>query len=1148
MMIKVFYRCLFFFLAGTSLVWGQDASGTIGGMVLDPSNSAVPNAKVTLTDVNRSQVVRTVTTNASGNYAATFLPVGTYAVKVEAPGFKTEEQTQIVLNSSDDLKINIKLQVGSTNETVEVTADVAAVELGSPASATTIEGKQISELALGTRNYEALVALMPGVASNAVDDLYVGNSLPSGAANTVPFSINGQRNSSNSWTVDGADNVDRGSNQTLSTFPSVDAISQFKVERTAYTADTGRAGGANINVVTKSGTKSFHGTIYEFFRNDALNANLWSNNANNVNVVNGKAKITPVRWNDYGFTIGGPIYIPGKFNKEKNKTFFFYSQEWRRIINYATFNPTAVPTTGMLTGNMLQPVCVQFSGTTCVLTGTQIAPSLFNPNSQAYIKDIFSKLPLLSGTTVAATTSLFAPVRNIYNSRQEMGRIDHQFNDRFSIWGRFTIDDIPTTEAGGLFSQSSVPLMATTQTNSPGRGAVIHFVNILTPTINNDAYFNFSQSAIVTVPLGLSARANSPDINPALAFPNPEGVVPTVAFTSGSSANGAGPYNDYNRNYAWFDNLYWTRGRHSVKFGVSVNRYQKTENANSGQGTFTFTNTGVPTGTSAFQPSWANFLLGTVATFTQPSMDVTPNVWSWQTEAYVQDDYKMTPRLTLFYGVRWSFFGQPTDAGGLMDNFDPILYNKANAPKIDPATGNVVPGTVGWQTNGIIIGGKNSPYGDTISNNTYKNFAPRLGLAWDPVGDGKTAIRMGYGMFYDATLFGTYEQNIFADPPIVSSVTYTNTNFSNVTAGTAGISPLGPLATSVLTLHATQIPNSIPYSQQWNFTIQHRFKGGWVLTTAYVGSKGTHLLALVDINEAYPGLALAAGLHAAGTNTVFTSTDQAHINAVRPYQGFGPINALETQFDSSYNSLQTQLQKNFGGAGLIGLSYTYSKVMTDAGSDRSNTPQNTYNFSADRGPAPFNRTQVLTANYVYTIPTFRHSAAFIRQAIGGWELSGIISAYTGQPSTVSTSSVDPAGVGLLANTGNISNRPDQTCDGNANAPHQYGGAAQEAAQGLNWFNTKCWANVPQGLVRPGNTGRYTVVGPGFFNWDASLYKNFSLTGDGRIKLQMRGETFNALNWVNPLGFASTNITATNFGQISSFRAARRMQIGAKIIF
>ena len=248
----------------------------------------------------------------------------------------------------------------------------------------------------------------------------------------------------------------------------------------------------------------------------------------------------------------------------------------------------------MLSGNMIQTVCTQFSGTTCVLTGTQIAPSLFNPNSQAYIKDIFSKLPLLSGNTVAATTSLFAPVRNIYDSRQEMGRIDHQFSERFNMWGRFTIDDIPTAEAGGLFSQSSVPLMAATQTNSPGREAVIHVLNTITPTIYNDAGFNYSKARSSPFPSGLTARANSPDINPTWPSPIPKVSSPRSLQQRIQTANGRGPYHDYNRNYAWFDNLTWIKGRHALSFGFSVNRYKKTENADTAQGTFSFTTTALP--------------------------------------------------------------------------------------------------------------------------------------------------------------------------------------------------------------------------------------------------------------------------------------------------------------------------------------------------------------------------------------------------------------------------------------------------------------------------------------------------------------------------------------------------------------------------
>jgi hypothetical protein len=1149
-----YFSALFVYLAIS--LSAQEVTGTIGGTILDPTGAAVPQAKVAIINLDRNQVVRTITTEASGVYSAPFLPVGSYAVRAEAAGFKTETHSGIALNVNDVLKINLTMQVGAVTETVEVTSSAAQVELGSPASAGTVDSEQVHELSLATRNYEQLLVLMPGVISNATDELYIGNSLPSGSAATIPYSVNGARNSSNNWTVDGADNVDRGSNLTLSTFPSVDAIQQFKVQRASYTADAGRAGGAQVNVVTKGGTSKFHGNLYEYFRNDVLYANNWANNANKVNLVNRTdatapctaanykdcyAKVPPVRWNDFGFTIGGPVPL-GK--SDHNKTFFFYSQEWHKVINYATFNPI-LPTQAMLAGNFSQPVCVEFSGTTCTLTGTSIPTSQWNSNSAAYVKDIFSKLPLSATNTATATTSGFFPVRNVYDARQEMGRIDHTFSERFSLYGRFTIDDIPTTEAGGLFGQSSVPGMATTQTNSPGRGAVLHTVNIIRPSIVNDAGFNFSQSAILTKPLGLTAKSNSPDINPKEPFTNPEGVVPSIAFGGFlSGANGAGPYTDYNRNYAWFDNLTWMKGRHSVKFGVSLNKYQKTENANSGQGTFTFNNLGVPTGTSNYQQAWANFLLGNVSSFTQPSTDISPDVRAWQNEAYVQDDFKVTSRLTLYGGVRWSFFGQPHDANGIMTNFDPALYDPAKAPTINPANGTVIPGTANWQLNGIIVGGQNSPFGDKISNDSYRNFAPRIGLAWDPFGTGKTSIRAGYGIYYDATLFGTYEQNQFANPPFVASVNYTNANFSDVSSGTAGISPLSPQATSVLALHATQLPANVPYTQNWNLTIQRQIARDTVLEVAYVGSKGTHLQGVVDLNEAYPGAAYAAGLHQPNGNTVFTTADEPNINAVKPFRGFAGITAIETAFDSNYHSLQVNFRRNFHGGGLLGVVYTYGKVLTDNGSDRNNAPQNSYNWhEGEYSRAPWDRTQVLTVNYVYTLPFFRHGRGILPTALGGWELSGILSTYTGQPLTVTTGSVDPAGLGILS-TGPASVRPDQICNPNTNAPHQYGANAEAN----HWFNTSCFAAVPQGEIRPGNAGRFTVQGPGFFNLDASIFKNFNLSREGRWKLQLRGESFNTLNWVNPSGIGSGSTTSTLFGIVTSYRAPRRMQLGARITF
>jgi hypothetical protein len=1128
--------CLLLACAGGAVL-AQDISGTIQGSILDPTSAPVPHAKVSVKNIDRNQVVRTITTDAGGDYSAPLIPIGNYSIKVEASGFKTEERTGIVLNVNDDLKINITLQVGAITETVEVKSQTIQVELGTPANSTTIEGVQVRELTLNTRNYEQLVSLMPGVSANTTDELYIGNSAPSGFAATLPYSINGNRNSANNWTVDGIDNVDRGSNQTLMTFPSVDAISEFKVERSLYTADTGRAGGAQINVVTKSGSSQFHGSLYEFFRNDYLAANNWANNANRVNVVNGVAKVPPLRWNDFGGTFGGPVYVPNHYNKDKNKTFFFFSEEARRIHTYTTLSPT-IPTQGMLAGVFSQPVCISYT-TTCTQTATTIPTNLINANSAAYIKDIFSKLPLSAANTVAGTTSGLFPVQNIYNSRQEIARVDHTFSEKFTIWGRFESDVIPTTEPGGLFTGSAIPYVATTNTNSPGRSFSIHFENIARPSLLNDAGFNYSQSAINSTPAGLTSKANSPDINPAEPFVNSQGVVPELSFTSGSSLLGYGPYNEYNKNFTWFDNLTWIKGRHTVKFGVSVNRYNKTENAANQEGSFGFTNTGLPTGTSSFQQSWANFLLGNVATFSMPSTDITPDLWAWQHEAYAQDDFKVSPRLTLYMGVRWSFFGQPSDSHGILDNFDPALYVTANAPKIDPTTGNIIAGTGSSpSTNGIIVGGKTSPFGEKIAPNKYDDFAPRLGLAWDPFGKGTTSIRAGYGIYYDSTLFGGYEQNTFANPPFVSSVAYSNANFTNVSAGTLGVSA------SPLVLHATQLPADVPYAQQWSFNIQHQFAKDVLFDVAYVGTKGTHLLGYVDINEAPPGAALAAGLHTANGNTIFTSTDDPRINAIRPYLGFNAINTIESAFDSNYNSLQATVRKTVRGGGILGASYTYSKTMTDNSSDRSNAPQNSYNWhEGEYGPATFDRKQILTANYVYPLPFLMNRRGVAGYVFGGWQLSGVVSASSGLPSTVTTSSVDPAGLGLLGSSA-ASARPDMTCDPNANAPHQYNGIS--AAGGPLWFNTACFQPVPQGTVRPGNTGRDTVRGPGYFNWDMAAMK-FIPFGE-RVKMELRGEAYNGLNWVNPSGFASTNNTSSVFGEVTTFRAARRLQIAAKITF
>jgi hypothetical protein len=1138
-MKKLASLCIFTACLVTGLN-AQDISGTIEGTVLDPAGAAVPKAKISITNTDRNQVVRTLTTDATGIYSVPLLPIGNYSLKVEAAGFKTNEVTGIVLNVNDDLKFNVKLEVGVVSESVEVKTEVVAVELGTTANANTIEGTQVRELALSTRNYEQLMILVPGVTASPTDQLYIGNSSPAGTAATLPYSVNGNRNSANNWTVDGADNVDRGSNLTLMTFPSVDSIAEFKVERSLYTADTGRAGGAQINVVTKSGTGQFHGSLYEFIRNDAFAANNWINNAQSV-LVNGKVQVPPLRWNDFGGTIGGPVPLG---HKDKDKTFFFFSEEARRIHTYTTFQPT-LPTQGMVQGAFSQAVCINYT-TSCQQTATQIPATSINQYAAEYIKDIFNKVPLSAVNTSAATTAEFFPMQNIYNSRQEIVKIDHTFNERFSVWGKIENDSIPTTEPGGLFTGAVIPNVATTNTNSPGQSFVVHALYSIRPNLLNDANFNYSHSAINSTPAGLTAKANSPDINVPEPYQDTQGVVPTVSFTSGSSIIGYGPYNEYNKNFNIYDQVIWIRGRHTLKFGVSANRYNKTENAASDQGTFAFANTGTPSGTASFQQSFANFLLGNVSSFTQPSADITPNLWAWQDEAWAQENFKIGPHLTLYAGVRWSYFGQPVDHNGELSSFDPALYNPTTVPKINASGGTIVAGSVTMPyTNGMILAGKNSPWGQKIAPDKYANFAPRIGLAWDPFGDSKTSVRAGYGVYYDSSLFGTYEQSIFQNPPYVASATLSNASFSNIMAGT----PPGTVSTEYI--RATQLPNLIPYVQQWSMDIQRQLPQHMILDVGYSGSKGTHLIGIVDLDQAAPGVAYKAGLHAANGNTVFTSSDDPNINAVRPYLGYNAINSIQSAFDSNYHSLFVTFKKQFGGAGLIGLSYTYSKNLTDNASDRSNAPQSSYDYhNGEYGPATLDRKQVFALNYVYTIPIFKHSQGALAYALKGWELSGIMSAYSGSPFTVTTSSVDPAGLGLLGNSAS-SSRPDMLCDPRANAPHKAPGVI--AAGNPTWFNTACFAPTPQGatdangVLRPGNAGRGVVRGPGFFNLDAALMKNFAIKED-RIKLQLRGEALNFDNHANPNGYYSTNITSSGFGEISSYRAARQIQIAAKLSF
>lgn len=1110
----VLYSCSAGFLTA------QDISATIAGTVSDATGGGVAGAKVTVFSVDRQHEDRSITTETSGTYVVSPLQPGRYNVTVEAKGFKRSALNAIELNVNDRYTANATLEVGDVSQTVTVAEAQVQVQLQSSDQSTVVNGTEIRELALVTRNYEQLVALMPGVTSASVDQLYVGVTLPSGATATIPFSINGARNSSSSWLVDGADNVDRGSNLSLLNTPSIDAIAEFKVLRSNYPAEMGRAGGGQISVITKSGTNQLHGDLYEFDRNNAFAANNFINNANRVNLgPDGKAQVAPLHYNNFGGTAGGPVYIPKVYNG-RNKTFFFFSEEIRRVITYAS-NVAVLPTAAEITGNFPHAICVQFTGSTCAQTATQITN--IDPLARAYIKDIYSKLPLGASTSV---TSLF---RNVYNFHQELYKVDHSVGQRFRFSVRYLQDTIPTTEPQGLFTGNPAPGVSITQTNAPGHNWTVNTTATITPTWTNETGFNYSYGAITSDPIGLINSANSPDIKATLPFPTTLSQVPTIALSGGTSLTGYGPYRDFNRNYNFFDNMGKIFGNHAFRGGISYNYYQKTENAAAANaGTFSFLPASVPTGATTFEQSFANFLQGNVATFSQASLDVTPDIRAQQFEAYLQDDWKIKPNLTLNLGVRYSNFRQPIDKKGEMTNFDPALYDPTKAPALTPA-GLLATANANTYLNGIIIAGKNSPFGDKVSSQDNANFAPRFGFAWDPFKTGKTAIRGGYGMFFDPTLYGIFEQNIFANPPFVNSAVITNTTLGNPAGGTATV------ANSPKVLHATPIDFHTPYTQQWNIEIQRQISHSATLNVAYVGTKGTHLLGIVDINSVRPGLAYTSGL--ASPTTVYTSANEPQLNLLRPYQGYNAIGALESWFNSNYHALQVSGQKRFGSESQIRFSYTMSKLLTDAQTDRSSAPQNAYNIhEGEYGPGLYDRHHVFSMNFVYTLPFFHEQKGFTGKALGGWQVSGIASYYTGLPYTVTTTTPDSAGLGIIGSSP-ASLRPDRICDPNS--------GPKTRAQ---WFNTACFAPVPAGEHRPGNSGRGVVRGPGYEGWSMSASKNVRWGVEQRYRFQLRGEASNVLNHTNPSLFGSLAQTSTLFGTVTGYRDPRTIQLGGKLYF
>jgi carboxypeptidase family protein len=1149
-MRRIVSKSLFLFLfvvALSALSFGQNIMSTLTGTVTDSSGAAVSGATVTIHDNNKNSDVGTVATDQTGAYTAPNLPVGTYTVTIKAPGFKVYVANDVVLHVGDHRTLDASLAVGQITEQVTVTVSEVPVETSSAVQSTTITGTQVRELQLNNRNFIQLVALQPGVSSTEPDQVGFG-----GISATLAVSVNGNRTSANNWTVDGADINDSGSNLTIVNVPSIDALGEFTLERSTYDAQYGRSGGGQVNVVTKSGTSQFHGDAYEFVRNDIFNANAFLLNKR------GTPK-PPFRYNDFGYTIGGPVFIPGHYNADKTKTFFFFSEEWRR-----TKTPSAVvatvPNPQELTGNFQGIATLNAASAPAgCITGNQISPSCFSANAKVYIANVYSKFAPDPGCAATAIScSATAAISPTNNTRQEIVRLDQKITNKIQVFGRYMQDKIPTTEPGGLFAGSPLVGISSTATNAPGRNVVAHVTAQLTPSIINETAYDYSWGAINSQITGvIDSAAFKNALTNTLPFTDPYNRIPGINIFGTRALQGfsgvgipVSPYFERNIDKNVYDNVSWIRGNHVLRFGFSSQWMRKTENAvNPTNGTFRFDTLGG-------NPPFANFLLGEASTFAQSARDIIPDLHFVNLEWYAQDDWKIRPNLTLNLGLRYSFLPTPHDVNKILDNFDPTLFDPGAAPAIDPASGKFVAGQAAIPANyanGIIVGQngcaaaqalfpsspfslKCSPFGDRVNPNYGKNFAPRIGFAWDPFKTGKTSVRGGYGLYFDRTLNGIWEQNSFALPPIVQSISIVNTAsktspnanlFDNPSAGTTS-TPLGPLP-----LHATGSPAfQVPYSQNWNLSVQREVLRNTVVEVAYVGSKGTHLLGEMDSNQ----VPLATRLAPANATT--------WANAIRPYLGYGPITSITNGFDSNYHSLQVSANRRVASGLSLGIAYTYSRTLTDSPTDRSTAPYDTYNLRLDYGPASFSRDQIFVANYVYDLPFYQGQQGFLGHLAGGWELSGITVFESGVPLTITQSNdpfnsndftginpgTFPDGIGIDPSV--VSPRPDRVSGQAVTGPK----TAQQ------WFNKAAWAEA---IGHFGNSGRGVVYGPGFNNWDLAAVKNTKITE--RIGTQFRAEFFNAFNHTSFLG-VSTNVDSSLYGQVTSTHDPRIIQFGMKLTF
>ena len=1172
---------LIFLLTTSTLLVAQDTA-SITGTVTDSTGASVANAQVSVSVPDKS-FVRTTTTNGNGDYLVAGIPIGAAYLEVSAPGFKKYEAKDVILHVADKARIDVSLQVGAPNvEIVVQGTNVAQIETQSSEISGVVTGAQLSQLELNGRAFTQLVTLVPGVSgTGGSDEGGVGKS------GDIDYSINGGRIEYNNWEVDGGDIMDNGSNGSLNIYPNMDAIAEFKVLTSSYGAQYGRNGNGTIEIETKSGTAQFHGDAFFFGRNEFFDAY-------NYFDPHGEHKPSYKR-DDWGYTVGGPVYIPGVFNTEKKKTFFFWSQEWRRQRNPAVFNLN-VPSDLERTGNF-GDLCPASNGSN---SDCPIQPSTINgvPNPSAgqpfpgnTVTVDSNAAALLSLIPHADSTLEGYPAFNQAISepeswREELLRIDHNFSEKLRATFRYTHDSWQKITPTPMWVSGSFPTIQSLF-KAPGISMVARLNANPSPTWLNELVASYTSNSIFSANIGAWGRPAG--LTMTSFFNNGfGGRAPGVTIQSGNTAYGdgftenpswvvQGPYNA-NPTYTLRDNVTKIAGKHNLQFGAYFVAAEKNEfdaTTTSINGLLTFgTSSPISTGNA-----FADFLIGNAAQYQQESAQLKYYNRYKIFEPYLQDDWRVTNKLTLNLGLRMSLLGTYFERYHNAYNFDPAAYSAANAPQIDisgsitgqagaliPGIGNPVDGTVQCGVGG-------SPRG-CMAGHLF-NPAPRIGFAFDPRGNGKTAIRGGYGIFYEHTNGNeSNTEGLEGNPPgayIPSQ--YNASGYTNI--GGAGL--LFPLS-------AISIPDKAiwPYIQQYHFDIQQQLPKNVLLTVAYVGSKGTHLPVQRDINQLHPvppsqnPYSTGQFLQSADCNFGTVDSRGVPTNAVTSYgapvpyipppilggipsgpavnlavacgvnvdplrtgfPGWGSLTRLENVANSSYNALQVSLRRTVGRL-TLSAAYTYAHSIDDSSDRYDGNFVDSYNLNFTRTSSNFDQRQIFKASYVYGLPSFKQSR-LAHAVFGEWQLSGITIIETGTPFSVANGTTfgDPAGV-ANTNIANSSSFADIIGDPRSGFSH----GVPVGGIGPQLYNPNAY-QVPQGLTF-GDSGRNSLRLPRHTNFDAGLFKRIPVHESATFEL--RWEVFNIFNHTE-FNSIDSSLGSSTFLQANGAHDARIMQLGAKFLF